>query len=212
MAATDIKLIGLEPGCKVVIRDLDDIRGLVSEKEADRLASLRARGEWIYEDNENSAYINISESVGMTKLTKTVHREDVVRVYEEAQQARQKRFQILLEEYPGDAGVPEETDTIERYCCVQRNAQICGEETKHAFIWSDVFGQVADQAGRDIFDGWWPEAVFDLDTGERIDLHIASPVITQSEDQQIMFNVLKPEDRSEWHRQERQRREDEAHA
>lgn len=50
----------------------------------------------------------------------------------------------------------------------------------------EAFAIVADQ----VLDGWAPLGVFDLDTGELIEVHVAAPVVTRSEDQGITANPL----------------------
>lgn len=44
--------------------------------------------------------------------------------------------------------------------------------------------------GDSILDGWAPEGVYDLHTGEKIELHISTPVVTPSEDQGVTENPL----------------------
>lgn len=174
MAATNMKLAGLEIGCKV---DLPGGRhGIVKE---------------ILTEEDG---IKFSPHIIVTSLgTDAIYKPDeIARDYEDAQAARQRRFSVLLENYPGDAGVPEESDTIERYCCVEKsNAAITG--IGYAFVWDDDFDEVCKSAANDVFEDWWPEAVFDLDTGERIEIHMSNPIITRSEDQGTMVNVLQPE-------------------
>lgn len=53
----------------------------------------------------------------------------------------------------------------------------------------DTFEQACEHLGSAVIDGYLPEAIYDLDTGQRIDLHISSPVVTKSADQ-IGLNPL----------------------
>ena len=41
-----------------------------------------------------------------------------------------------------------------------------------------------------LLDGYVPEALYDLDTGDRINLHVGTPAVTRSEDQAIYENPL----------------------
>lgn len=112
-----------------------------------------------------------------------------MRDYADAQVARQRRFQRLLDVFPGDAGVPDESDTIQRFVLVQKNGHPTGDGG-YSYTAGDTFDEAVDFAGGEILDGWVPEGVYDLDTGEKIDVHVSSPVITRSEDQGATVNEL----------------------
>jgi len=54
-----------------------------------------------------------------------------------------------------------------------------------------TFDEACEYLGEGVLeDGRVPEAVYDLDTGKRIDLHVTTPVVTRGEDQGIMVNPL----------------------
>lgn len=56
---------------------------------------------------------------------------------------------------------------------------------------ADSFTDACLLAGEEVLDsGRMPDAVYDLDTGERIELHTTTPTVTRSEDQGIMVNPL----------------------
>lgn len=55
----------------------------------------------------------------------------------------------------------------------------------------DVFEILADE----VLSGSVMEAVYDLNTAERIELHVTTPVVSRSEDQGTMENPLKPSQR-----------------
>ena len=44
--------------------------------------------------------------------------------------------------------------------------------------------------GDAVLDGYAPDGVYDLETGEKIDVHVSAPVVTRSEDQGISANWL----------------------
>lgn len=176
MAATDMKKAGLEAGCKV---NLPHGRHGIAVRKADN-------GLWIIRSLGSEALYGAS---------------GIERDYDDAQAARHARFERLSVHYPGDAGVPECSDTIERYVLVQYSEEevlvttergtVPEKRRVYCFVrWADTFEDVVDFAGGDILDGTFPEAVFDLDTGDRIEVHVSSPVITKSEDQGAMVNVL----------------------
>jgi hypothetical protein len=55
-----------------------------------------------------------------------------------------------------------------------------------------TFADACAYAGDGVLDGWDPHGIFDLDTGELINLHISTPVVTRSEDQGVLENPLEP--------------------
>lgn len=57
-----------------------------------------------------------------------------------------------------------------------------------------TFEDACRLAGEEVLDsGRVPDAVYDLDTGQRIELHTSTPIVTRSEDQGIMVNPLQDE-------------------
>jgi hypothetical protein len=60
----------------------------------------------------------------------------------------------------------------------------------------DSFADACALAGEGVLDsGRTPDAVYDLDTGQRIELHTTTPVVTRSEDQGVMVNPLAGEEK-----------------
>lgn len=83
---------------------------------------------------------------------------------------------------------------IERYAAAAREyAGTSAEVTESGIATYPTEQEALEALGSAFIDGWAPDAVYDLDTGERIDLHVASPVVTRSEDQGTMENPLQPE-------------------
>jgi hypothetical protein len=103
------------------------------------------------------------------------------------QAARRDNVAKLAEYYGSDAV---EYDGKERFALVCEKDR--GDEvaviTMHA-----TFDDACLHASRDVLDGWDPIGVFDLDTGELINLHVSSPVVTRSEDQRMIDNPLEQE-------------------
>lgn len=170
MAATNMKLAGLEVGCK---------------------ASRIGHPGYVVDlsPEEPCVFFSLYGEVNVTNPV-WCETKDIIRDSEDAHKARQARFEVLYERFPGEAGVPEESDTIERYCCVQYNAD--GDDGMHAFHFGDTFEEAVQYVGGEVLEGWEPEGVYDLDTGKKIDVHISSPVITPSEDQGATINPLDP--------------------
>jgi hypothetical protein len=173
MAATDMRKAGLEPGCKVALAS--GRHGSVKE--------ITQRG---------SLTIVTVTSLGTDA---NYFPEEIVRDYEDAQKARHARLDVLDEHYPSDAE-PENTDTIERYIGINRFPDWTPvpehkplDPPRWWWYFADDFAEVCNLMS-DV--GEMPEAIYDLDTGERIDLHV-SVTITRSEDQHVMINVLQCE-------------------
>lgn len=54
-----------------------------------------------------------------------------------------------------------------------------------------TFEEACQTAGEEVLDsGRLPDAVYDLHTGARIELHTTTPIVTGSEDQGLMVNPL----------------------
>lgn len=169
MAATDMRKAGLEIGALVDLPD--DRTGFII---------------WIDERAMSDDCRPYKVEINQLGCAATFYADEIIRDYDEAQSARHVRFAKLLDRFPGDAGVPEETDTIERYVLVQSNEQ----DGAHAFVWGDTREDAFEYAGGEILDGWMPLGIFDLDTGIKHDLHISSPVIAVSEDSPCTVNEL----------------------
>jgi hypothetical protein len=99
---------------------------------------------------------------------------------------RRERIETLKEHYPPTQDSLDALDPEERFLLVQQQ--------NHDGDWflatTKTFEDAAEYLGDEILDGWIPEAIYDLDTGERIELHVSSPIVTRSEDQGIMVNPL----------------------
>jgi hypothetical protein len=59
----------------------------------------------------------------------------------------------------------------------------------------ETFHEACLELGDGVLEGYLPDGVYDLDTGERIELHVSTPIVTRSEDQAICRNPLDPGDR-----------------
>jgi hypothetical protein len=206
MAATDMTKAGLEPGCLVDVLHPDTISATFSDSERERLIALREHNPWTFLRPKTKLFMTLEQrdqEPGEMPATVDALRTDIERNYDDAQQVRQARFQRLLNHYPSERrNQPNNIDVIGRFCLVQSNStnrdediMVAGGDTdarpiQHAFNWDDDFDRLVEDAGGEVLDGWYPEAVFDLDTAERIELHISSPIITRSEDQGTIVNVL----------------------
>jgi hypothetical protein len=75
----------------------------------------------------------------------------------------------------------------------RRYAAVCGVgnyEDAHLSTFDDVDAAFDDLADR-ILDGQSPDGVYDLDTGEKIDIHVSTPIVTASDQQAVTLNPLK---------------------
>jgi hypothetical protein len=102
---------------------------------------------------------------------------------------RLERFRKLCDYYLYE---PEDAEAPFRYaaCCKDRDDEVAA--SGRVTTWErlqDAFGDLADQ----MLDGQAVDAVYDLDTAERIEIHISTPIITRSEDQGSMENPLRPQ-------------------
>lgn len=53
-----------------------------------------------------------------------------------------------------------------------------------------AFSDACAELGNGVLEGYLPAGVYDLDTGELIELHVTTPLVTRSEDQGISCNPL----------------------
>jgi hypothetical protein len=53
-----------------------------------------------------------------------------------------------------------------------------------------TFESACAELGDGVLEGYLPAGVYDLDTGELIELHVSTPIVTRSEDQDIAYNPL----------------------
>ena len=44
--------------------------------------------------------------------------------------------------------------------------------------------------GDSVMEGYAPDGVYDLDTAEKIDVYVSSPIVTRAEDQRVTYNPL----------------------
>ena len=47
--------------------------------------------------------------------------------------------------------------------------------------------------GDAVLDGYAPDGVYDLETGEKIDVHVSAPIVARAEDQGVSANWLQEE-------------------
>lgn len=112
-------------------------------------------------------------------------RDDALRLRERA-----TRVQTLERAYSARKFFDNERPAPRRFCAVWREDRQAPGQCWATF---DSFNEAADHLADDSLDGGVFEAIFDLDTGERIDLHISTPVVTRSEEQGLLINPLQPE-------------------
>jgi hypothetical protein len=50
-----------------------------------------------------------------------------------------------------------------------------------------------ERLGDAVLDGYPPDGVYDLETGEKIDVHVSTPIVARAEDQGVSANWLEDE-------------------
>jgi hypothetical protein len=107
----------------------------------------------------------------------------------ELPELRRARYEKLRDYYRSERA---RDDDPYRYaaCSKDRGDEFAGAGwiSTHATE-EQAFAELADEA----LNGMVIDAVYDLDTGERIEGHVSTPVVTRSEDQRMMINPLAPE-------------------
>ncbi len=115
----------------------------------------------------------------------------------EAPQARALNYARLLAYYRVPAPQEQEPTTGPlQFALVMIESQEPTSENSIATL--ATFEEACALAGEEILDsGRLPDAVYDLDGGERIELHTTTPVVTRSEDQGVIVNALDSENRND---------------
>jgi hypothetical protein len=92
---------------------------------------------------------------------------------------RLRNWEALVEFYaPSDTALGEFDPETERFALVQDSYM-----DEKAMYGEATFQEACEHLSNDVLDQWIPEAIYDLDTGERIALHVADPVVSRSEDE-----------------------------
>jgi hypothetical protein len=99
---------------------------------------------------------------------------------------RRARVSILARELNIDAAdIPK---LLDRYAATSRKASD-PDGSGHLQTFS-TFAEACSELGDGVLEGYLPAGVYDLDTGELIELHVSTPVVTRSEDQGVTINPL----------------------
>jgi hypothetical protein len=81
-------------------------------------------------------------------------------------------------------------DATCRWAAVAERQDALGAVTK-VTVWAcRTEGEALRQLGDAVLDGYAADAIYDLGTGDRIEVHVATPAVTRSEDQGTMCNPL----------------------
>lgn len=100
---------------------------------------------------------------------------------------RRARAEILARELNIEpAGLP---PLLDRYAATATQAS---DPDANGYLEAfPAFADACAELGDGVLEGYLPAGVYDLDTGELIELHIATPLVTRSEDQGICRNPLR---------------------
>jgi hypothetical protein len=101
---------------------------------------------------------------------------------------RRARAQILARELNIDVeGLPK---LLDRYAATA--TQATDRDARGYLQTFDTFEDACVELGDGVLEGYLPAGVYDLDTGELIELHVSTPIVTRSEDHGICRNPLAP--------------------
>ena len=109
--------------------------------------------------------------------------------------ARAINYKRLLDHYRFDPASQEGSSSSppERFALAMIESR--GDTSDNYVTTARSFDDACALAGDEILDsGRVPDAVYDLDTGARLEVHTTTPVVTRSEDQEIMVNPLADSD------------------
>lgn len=186
---TNMSCAGYEPGCKVVVRLPPPEDGMMSQDEISRVLFLGGQGPWIFVDSEFPFIMldgpsSDGEPDGVRRIRE--HYTYVERDYDDAQEARKRRFMVLWDNFGGDIELIDPEEPMQRFACVQKDAQ-----GSACYMFGDTLQEAVSDAGGNMLDGdHVPEGAYDLDTGNKINLQISNPVVTAAEEQGVTVNEL----------------------
>jgi len=100
-------------------------------------------------------------------------------------QRRQRALVLARELNSGPAELPA---ILDRYAATATQAStLDGKGYIQTF---STFEEACADLGDGVLEGYLPAGVYDLDTGELIELHVSTPIVSRSEDQGITVNPL----------------------
>lgn len=104
---------------------------------------------------------------------------------------RQVRYLRLVEHYGPTGDLTPPVQDVGDYVLIQayETRGITGGE-EVAFVTRDDLAELFEFAGSEVLEGWIPFAIFDLNDGTLIDVHVTTPVVSAAEDQGITENPL----------------------
>jgi hypothetical protein len=89
--------------------------------------------------------------------------------------------------------VAETDDLPHRYAAVAERQDRTGAVI-HTAIWcGDSEPECYSRLGESVLDGYAPDGIYDLDTDDKIEVHVATPIVRRSEDQGVTVNPLRAE-------------------
>jgi hypothetical protein len=106
----------------------------------------------------------------------------------EVEQSRASNYAGLITHFEAHIYEPAGA-SIERYAAVAEEIlddQRVGAKIALFEVEEDAF----EFLGSSVLDGYAPDGVYDLDNGEKTDVHVSTPVVTRAEDQGVTANPL----------------------
>lgn len=106
---------------------------------------------------------------------------------------RKDRCQRLAKHFHADLTAQPIEPPLERWAAVA--FEQLGAKIVSAWISTlKTVDEAFEELGSDVLAGLFADGVYDLDTGEKIDVHISTPIVTASEDQGLSYNPLEVSD------------------
>lgn len=134
-------------------------------------------------------YSQVNAVLAAAELFPEVSRDAIDCGIDAALDERAARRAQLVEHFGVESWALESGDLNERG---RRYASVCGVgdyENAHLTTFDDLDAALDDLADR-ILDGQAPDGVYDLDTAQKIEIHVSTPIVTASEDRGITVNPL----------------------
>jgi hypothetical protein len=102
---------------------------------------------------------------------------------------RIENYGLLLEHFEPPTVYDNVTPATHRYAAVSE--EFFDETRVGALVFLCETEQEAFEVlGGSVLDGFAPDGVYDLETGEKIEVHVSTPIVTRAQDQGVTLNPL----------------------
>lgn len=107
--------------------------------------------------------------------------------------SRRDRCERLAEHFHANLTAQPIERQPERWAAVALQ-QVGGQVVSASISTFSTVDDAFQELGSDVLEGMFADGVYDLDTGEKIEVHISTPVVTASVDQSVTYNPLEASD------------------